>query len=106
MRQYIQHWASNLHPRLSEDIGREIQTFLTLFTQKLHHLEGLQVLTQALGLFRSHLGQQIDDIKAPREVQVETTLRRLLLALGVQKKLTSDFVFDVVNKILAAQVIH
>ena len=110
---YIQPWADNLQPHLTEELHQEIQSFLLLLASKLHHLEGTQVFTQVLTLFRSHLRKSLKDqtiedeekSKISREEHLEATLKRLLLTLGVQQKLTSHLVFEIVNKILVSQVI-
>ena len=110
---YIHPWADNLQPHLTEELHQEIQRFLLLLANKLHHLEGIQVLTQVLTLFRSHLRKRLKDqtikdgerSQLSREEHLEATLKRLLLSLGVQQKLTSDLVFEIVNKILVSQVI-
>lgn len=107
VQKYIEPWSQELQPNLSHDIGQEIQAFLLLLSQKLDNLEGIVVLTEALTLLRLHLRKTQKPRKGtvPREKHVETALKQLFLAWGMQYKLTSDLIFIVVNKILTSQVI-
>ena len=106
VQKYIEPWSQELQPNLSQEIGQEIQTFLLLLSQKLDNLEGIVVLTDALTLLRRHLRKTQKPRKGtvPREKHVETALKQLFLAWGIQFKLTSDLVFIFVNKILTSQV--
>ena len=106
VQKYIEPWSKELQPNLSQEIGQEIQTFLLLLSQKLDNLEGIVVLTDALTLLRRHLRKTQKPRKGtvPREKHVETALKQLFLAWGIQFKLTSDLVFIFVNKILTSQV--
>lgn len=106
VQNYIDPWAQELQSNISQEISQEIEAFLLLLCHKLDSLEGIVVFTEALTLLRRHLRKKPSRHRkaVSREKHVETALKQLLLAWGMQLKLTSDLVFIVVNKILTSQV--